>query len=177
MSTSQRQLAAITAAIILIAACGPADQNAAPPAGNAMAAHTSLTRVEAPAHVTQPTPENAARAEAPEAHDLARLLQQFNAMTDLQQESWNHENEWKLLVTGSGEVSEVNKVNLFSEIKSADYELTCELPGGDRAVLFLDEARRDYVLELNVGDAVTFTGQLKSVTDWGFWRTGYVMVH
>lgn len=118
------------------------------------------------------TPKNEASIQ-----DLASLLRYFGDLSDLRQEAWNSDNAWKYTVGGSGVVEAVNRVTLFSEITSAEYEITVELPGGDRAVLYLPRERRDDALALDIGDPVNFTGQLKSINDWGFWRSGYVLVH
>jgi len=123
---------------------------------------------------TQTTAEN--KKTAPEIQNLEPLLQYFGNLTDLRQEQWNGDYEWKLIVTGAGEVSEVSRAGFFSEISDAEYEVTCELPNGDRAVLFLGENNSDFVHNLEVGNTITFTGKLKNIADWGLWRTGYIKV-
>ena len=55
--------------------------------------------------------------------------------------------------------------------------MTCELPGtSDRVVLYYPANKREYVLNLRKGDRIEFVGQLEEIVDWGFWRTGYVIV-
>lgn len=123
---------------------------------------------------TQTTAEN--KKTAPEIQNLESLLQYFGNLTDLRQEQWNGDYEWKLIVTGAGEVSEVSRAGFFSEISDAEYEVTCELPNGDRAVLFLGENNSDFVHNLEIGNTITFTGKLKNIADWGLWRTSYIKV-
>lgn len=112
----------------------------------------------------------------PELPDLEPLLDNFGNLTELRQEQWNRDNEWRLIVRGTGEVSEVNRTGIFSEISDAEYEVTCELRGGDRAVLYMDRNNSEFVHNLEVGDTITFTGKLKKIQDWGFWCSGYVKV-
>ena len=70
----------------------------------------------------------------------------------------------------------MNRTGFLSEISDAEYEVTCELPGGDRAVLYMDKNNSDFVHDLEIGDTITFTGKLKNIQAWGFWCSGYVKV-
>ncbi|MFA7691644.1 MAG: DUF1311 domain-containing protein [Candidatus Hydrogenedentes bacterium] len=112
----------------------------------------------------------------PEVVDLRSLLDKFSNLTDLQQEKWSRDNEWKLIVSGSGEVSEVETTSWLSEISDAAYEVTCELSDGNRAILFMDENHSDFIYSLDIGDTINFTGKLKTIKEWPFWCTGYVKV-
>lgn len=107
---------------------------------------------------------------------LSSLISAFESLTDLQQEEWNLKHQWAYWVQGEGIVTEVSKTGVFSEIKDTAYEVTVELPGGDRAVLFYPPEQKEFVLRFDAGSALTFQGRLKKIQDWGFWRSGYVKV-
>jgi hypothetical protein len=124
----------------------------------------------------QAPPEIQEESRGTETPVLEQLLDNFGNMTELRQEQWNRDNEWKHIVSGAGEVSEVNRTGFLSEISDAEYEVTVELRGGDRAVLYMEKNNSDFVLDLEIGDSITFTGKLKSITDWGFWRSGYIKI-
>lgn len=134
------------------------------------------TEQKPPEPQPQATPAAREEARGPEPVDLEQLLDNFGNLTELRQDQWNRDNEWKHIVRGAGEVSEVNRTGFLSEITDAEYEVTCELRGGDRAVLYLDKNHSDFVLGLEVGETITFTGKLKNMQDWGFWCSGYVKV-
>ncbi|MGI6137969.1 MAG: hypothetical protein ACOYI9_02955 [Candidatus Hydrogenedentales bacterium] len=152
-------------------------------------AKTSKTEV-ATAEKPEPTKTAAAPAPIKENVDAAKkedrdeqktvnlqpLLNKFGDLTDLQQEKWNKDNEWRFVVTGSGEVTEVESTSWLSEVSDADYEVTCVLSDGNHAVLYMGENNRDFVHDLDIGDMINFTGKLKSVEDWTLWCTAHVKV-
>lgn len=114
--------------------------------------------------------------EAPEYVPLNPILSEFETMTDIQQDSWNVQNEWKYWVTGTCMVDEVRETNLFSEITDMPFEITCDIDGSGRPVLFMSEERRDFVMGLSTGDVVDFQGRLKSIKDWEFWTSAFIVV-
>lgn len=105
---------------------------------------------------------------------ITKLISHFDGLTDLQQDEWNSNHKWEYVVKGNGQVTEVGETGFMSEDDSFPYEVTIELSEGQRAVVYYPKAKRDYVLGLNKGSNVSFSGRLKSITDWGFWKTGYV---
>ncbi len=121
---------------------------------------------------TAPTMES--KIEIPDYITLSTLLVNFEGLTDLQQDEWNSDHEWKYWVSGTCTVSDVVETNVFSEVTDMAYEVTCEIVGGNRVVLFYPVEKREYVLGLNKGNAIEFAGRLKLIKNWGFWVTGYV---
>ena len=107
---------------------------------------------------------------------LHMVIDEFATLTELQQENWNQQNQWKLWVNGTGQVSEVNQTNAFSEISDLPFEVTVELQNGDRVVLFYPKAQKETVLKLKMGDVLGFKGRLKKIQDWGLWKSGYIRV-
>jgi hypothetical protein len=104
------------------------------------------------------------------------VIDEFGTLTELQQENWNQQNQWKLWVNGTGQVSEVNQTNAFSEISDLPFEVTVELQNGDRAVLFYPKSQKETVLKLKMGDVLRFKGRLKKIQDWGLWKSGYIQI-
>ncbi|MGI6137970.1 MAG: hypothetical protein ACOYI9_02960 [Candidatus Hydrogenedentales bacterium] len=115
-------------------------------------------------------------AEKAETVDVRALLERFSNFSELQKEKWIKENEWQYVVYGFGEVSEVDKTGWTSEISNAAYQITCEFTDGNRAVVFLDKNRSNFVENLDIGERISFTGKLKTMKDWPFWCTAYVKV-
>jgi hypothetical protein len=111
-----------------------------------------------------------------EYEDLASLLIEFDRLTEIQKEEWNNSNQWKRWVDGQCIVSEVESTSMLSEISEADYEVSCEFANQDRAIVFYSKDMRNQVISLEKGDVIEFKGRLKSIRDWGFWRSGYVKV-
>lgn len=62
----------------------------------------------------------------------------------------------------------------MSEDNAFPYEVTIEISEGQRAVVYYPEGKREYVLGLSKGSNVYFIGRLKNISDWGFWKTGYI---
>jgi len=108
---------------------------------------------------------------------LRELISSFADLTEAQRDRWREDNGWKHWVYGTCVVSEVSSTSWMSEIADASYEVTCELPNDDRAVLFYDDSREEEVMDLRRGDVLDFRGRLKTIRHWGFWSSGYVQVN
>lgn len=111
-----------------------------------------------------------------ELRPLQDLLTEFSSLTDARQKNWATEETWRHWVNGTCTVSEVSYTSTFSEIDDSLLEVACELPSGDRAVLFYQQGKEKEVLAFNKGDVLDFEGRLKTIRDWGFWSSGYVLV-
>lgn len=109
-------------------------------------------------------------------HSLPSLLSGFSSYTKLQQEKWDHDNQWKNWVEGSCTVSDVKRTSITSEIRDAAYEVVCELSNGDRAILFYPADAESTVTALSPGSYLSFQGNLKTIKDWALWRSGYIKV-
>lgn len=115
--------------------------------------------------------------EAPKAYQpLQDLLTKFSSLTDARQKNWATEEKWRHWVKGTCTVSEVSYTSAFSEVDDSLLEVACELPSGDRAVLFYQQGKEKEVLAFDKGDVLDFEGRLKTIRDWGFWSSGYVLV-
>lgn len=127
------------------------------------------------------TPESPpqSRSEPTHEHDfvyLQPLLYSFGNQTKIQQEHWNRENEWKHWVQGGCIVAEVKRTGMLSQIRRTAYEVVCEMSSGDRAILFYGSDAESFIMNLQAGSHLNFQGNLKSIEDWGFWRSGYIRV-
>ena len=108
---------------------------------------------------------------------ITNLLAKFKTLTQVQQDRWDENNEWKYWVKGKGKVSEVEEANSFSEISGDYYEVTVELSDGNRAVIFYPKTEEyEWVVNLKKNSRVSFKGNLKSLKDWGLWMSGYILV-
>lgn len=108
--------------------------------------------------------------------DIRDLTSAYRKMTEVQQKNWSEENQWRYYVTGSGKVSEVEYAGLISEIKGDYYEVTVELVGGNRAVVFYPKTEQySWIMNIAKGSNHEFKGRLKNMKSWRFWISGYVM--
>lgn len=110
-----------------------------------------------------------------QSKDVLALISDFKVMTKVQRDRWTSQNEWKYAVSGACEVSEVSRANWLSEVRNAQYEVVCELTGGDRVVLFYKSDRIDLIENADRGMPLRFSGKLKTIRDWSFWTTAYVL--
>ncbi len=108
--------------------------------------------------------------------NLMELIDQFKPLTDIQKEKWENENGFKFTVNGHCIVSEVAKTTWISEIPEAAFEVDCELPSEDRAILFIDKNQTEFATSLNKGDVINFHGKVKKLIDWGLWTSAYIIV-
>lgn len=108
---------------------------------------------------------------------LRQLIANFSGFTEAQRDRWRENNDWQHWVKGICVVSEVSSTNWMSEISDAYFEVTCELPDDNRAILFYDESKETEMMDLSRGDVVDFRGRLKTIRYWGFWSSGYVKVN
>ena len=108
--------------------------------------------------------------------NLMSLIDEFKPLTDIQKEKWENENGFKFTVNGQCIVSEVAKTTWMSEIPEAAFEVDCELPSEDRAILFIDKNQSDFTTSLNKGDVINFHGKVKKLIDWGLWTSAYIVV-
>ncbi|MCK8516062.1 hypothetical protein M0534_06955 [Methylonatrum kenyense] len=107
---------------------------------------------------------------------LRKLISNFSDLTEAQRGRWREGNDWGHWVYGVCVISEVSNTSWVSEISDAAFEVTCELPDGNRAILFYDDAREEKVMGFSRGDVLDFRGRLKTIRYWGFWSSGYVQV-
>lgn len=108
--------------------------------------------------------------------NLMELIDNFKPLTDIQKEKWENENGFKFTVSSQCIVSEVAKTTWISEIPEAAFEVDCELPSEDRAILFIDKNQAEFTTSLNKGDVINFHGKVKKLIDWGLWTSAYIVV-
>lgn len=116
-------------------------------------------------------------------NDLPTFTSTFMKLTEVQQKDTARlfEKMWELSGTGpptsgSGEVSQVEYAGLMSEVKGSYYELTIKLENGNRAVIsYPITAQYDRVKNISKGSHVGFKGRLKTIKNWGFWASVYIL--
>ncbi len=113
-------------------------------------------------------------SDARAAEPYANLVRTFKKLTEVKQKRWSEENEDRYVVEGSGKVETVEEAGVISEIQGDYYEVTIEISGGDRAVVFYPKSFHR-AADLDKGDRVSFRGRLKRLKDWGFWVSGYLV--
>ena len=80
-------------------------------------------------------------------------------------------------VSGSGEVNDVGTVDWLDAADAPNgygYKVIVHLNGHNsrKAVVFLRSS--DGLATLGIGDSYSFTGEIISIKDWGFWFTAYI---
>jgi len=108
--------------------------------------------------------------------DLLMFTNNFKKMTEVQQKDLAKEIEWKYYTRGSGMVSQVEYAGFMSQITGSYYEVTVELPNGNRAIVFYPKTDKyDWVWKLSKGSYIEFKGRLKTIKNWGLWVSVYIL--
>ena len=108
--------------------------------------------------------------------DLNSILREVSELTEFQFDARAAELNGDR-VSGNGEVNDVGTVDWLDAADAPngyDYKVIVHLNGSSsrKAVVFLRSS--DGLASLGIGDSYSFTGEIISIKDWGFWFTAYI---
>jgi hypothetical protein len=100
-------------------------------------------------------------------------VEQFTAMTDIQQEEYR-KNVVNKLISGKGKIQNVEECGITSKSKSFDrkcYEVIL-IKGSSKVVLYFSLSEKSRVIQLKKNEQLDFTNcKISSMIDFGFWST------